>query len=164
MTFFPQILALLCGILSRQTFKHFLTVMSKNPQHDRVKQRGSRAVYTICKKKHPIWQRMASLCFVFATCQSFKLIFCDLLRFATLLPLHCVVASGFNYLTTSSLCQRRLISSLLSSFQFGPPRQMNPLPQSKTSLYCFNFLYNLKLFQTLGLMYPNKPKYRKRQS
>ena len=91
--------------------------------------------------------------------------FCDLLRFATLLPPHCVVASGFNYLTTSYLCQRRLISSFpLSSFQFGPPRQMNPLPQSKTSLYCFNFLYNLKLFQTLGLMYANKTECRKGNS
>ena len=39
--------------LSRQTFTHFLTVMSKNPQHDCVKTRGeggSRAVYTMCKK------------------------------------------------------------------------------------------------------------------
>ena len=33
-------------------FTHFLKFMSKNPQHDRVKTRGrgSRAVYTMCKK------------------------------------------------------------------------------------------------------------------
>ena len=39
-------------MLSRQTFTHFLTVVSKNPQHDCVKPRGggSRAVYTMCKK------------------------------------------------------------------------------------------------------------------
>ena len=51
--FFPQIFALLCWILSRQTFTHFLIFMSKNPQHDCVKPRGgggSRAVYTMCKK------------------------------------------------------------------------------------------------------------------
>ena len=52
MTFCPQIFALLCQILSRQTFTHFLTFMSKNSQHDCVKPRGggSRAVYTMCKK------------------------------------------------------------------------------------------------------------------
>ena len=77
-------------------------------------------------------------------------------------PLHCFVVGRFNYLTTaSSLCQRRLISSVLSTFHFTPPPQTNPFPQSKTSLYCFNFLYNLKLFRTLGLMYVNKTEYRK---
>ena len=54
LTFCPQIFALLCQILSRQTFAHFLTFMSKNPQHDRVKPRGgggeSRAVYMMYKK------------------------------------------------------------------------------------------------------------------
>ena len=50
-TYFPQIYSLFCQILSRQTFTHFLTFMSKNPQHDCVKTRGgSRAVYTMCKK------------------------------------------------------------------------------------------------------------------
>ena len=36
-TYFPQIYSLFCQILSRQTFTHFLTFMSKNPQHDCVK-------------------------------------------------------------------------------------------------------------------------------
>ena len=38
----------LCQILSQQTFTHFLTFMSKNPQHD-------------CVKKQPIWYKTASL-------------------------------------------------------------------------------------------------------
>ena len=36
--------------------------MSKNPQHDCVKTRGGgQGPFTQCVKKHPIWQRMASL-------------------------------------------------------------------------------------------------------
>ena len=53
LTFCPQIFALLCRILSRRTFSHFSTFMSKKSQHDRVKPReggGPRAVYTMCKK------------------------------------------------------------------------------------------------------------------
>ena len=42
-----------------------LIFMSKNPQHDCVKPRGGRGggqgPFTQCVKKHPIWQRMASL-------------------------------------------------------------------------------------------------------
>ena len=45
----------------RKTFTHFLTVTSRNPQHDCVKPRGgSSAFYTMCKK-HRFWWRMASL-------------------------------------------------------------------------------------------------------
>ena len=61
LTFCPQIFALLCQILSRQTFTHVLTFMSKNPQHDCVKTRGGQGPFTQCVKKHPIWWRMASL-------------------------------------------------------------------------------------------------------
>ena len=37
--------------------------MSKNPQYDCVKPRGGggQEPFTQCVKKHPIWQRMASL-------------------------------------------------------------------------------------------------------
>ena len=42
--FCPQILALLCQILSQQMFTQFLTFMSKNPQHDCVKPRGGGTV------------------------------------------------------------------------------------------------------------------------
>ena len=41
--------------------------MSKKWQHDRVKPRGGgQGPFTQCVKKHPIWQRMASLSI---TCQ-----------------------------------------------------------------------------------------------
>ena len=48
-------------------------------------------------------------------------------------PLHCVVPRGFNYVTTPSHCQRCLISSLLFSFPFRLPRQINPLTHCRHS-------------------------------
>ena len=48
-------------------------------------------------------------------------------------PLHCVVLRGFNYVTTPSHCHRCLISSLLFSFPFRLPRQINPLTHCRHS-------------------------------
>ena len=63
MTFFPQIYALFCRILSRQTFTRFLRNPSKKICNMRFKTKGGggQRVFEKCSKKLRIWWRMAPL-------------------------------------------------------------------------------------------------------